>query len=108
MTTAMQIDILGALVALNTVAMFIIGIAIASFRRTIDKLDAADKDLTHRVTELEITSARTNGVEAQMMERLDTLITGLESLTHKVDERFQEYDRNIRDFYTRYELPLRK
>ena len=107
MTQVMQIDLLGFLVALNTIALFVVGVAIASFRRTIDRLDGVDKGVIERVGALEQKMARLEGAESHIVARIDEVLDILNRFAAHVEARFMSFDESIRNFYQKYDLPLK-
>jgi uncharacterized coiled-coil protein SlyX len=108
MTEAMQVQVFEVVVAFNAVAMTVLGFVLVSFRRTIDRLDLADKDLTHRVSKLEVTVAHMDGAYGAIGKQVEALAAAVDRLTNTVDAKFAEYDRNIRDFYAKYDLPIKR
>lgn len=88
--------------AVNTIALAIIGWLLSSFRRTIDKLAAADDKLNDRVGRLEIDNAATQTWrKAQEQRHTETLASlakiekSIEGLVDKIERKLEDHTKSF-------------
>jgi septal ring factor EnvC (AmiA/AmiB activator) len=99
--------LVGALSAVNSIAILIGTMYLASFKATIKKLSDNDEKLTRELFQTQGDLKAAKAVNDARMEAITELKTGLAELTKEIKTMKEEYSKTMQEFYQKYNLETR-
>lgn len=89
---------------LTPIALFIVGVALASFRRTADRMQKLFDTHASDIHEIKVDVATLKEWRNGHDQRHKELTQAIHDLKVTVEDKFVRYDQNINRFYEEYEL----